>query len=167
MRRRRKRKRKSCSIFILLLSWITTLESTLAIRCFQCSDFPREKFSQDEYLGRCPGQKMTHYPSRGLYNACLEVRLRHNWTVVAQNAAIHELNCDPGSRRALQKLSTDIFRQSVSVRSVGVCVKGRKGKNLFNGLFLRKRFFTQQSRSDRSIIARRCTEPRLMLVFLV
>ena len=69
------------TLFLLFLTRVAA-----AIRCYECSAFPRERYSQDERLSRCPGARSAATDrAPGLYDACMAITLS-NGTVVAQNA---------------------------------------------------------------------------------
>ncbi len=79
------------------------------LECFECSDFPREEYSEDEEMGTCPGwlrpPRLTSatlwykiklltrvfsyrtYPETSIYDGCMTILLT-NGTVVSQNAIL-------------------------------------------------------------------------------
>lgn len=102
---------------IFLLSFLSGIGN--GIRCFQCSQFPREEFSEDEYLGPCPAavKSVVKYPANSLYDGCLLLEL-DNGTVAAQNAVIYE-DCVKNYRYWLEDEAKTVFGQKAKVTCCG------------------------------------------------
>ena len=75
-----------CSLIlqvILLVLSRNLVKFVWSLQCYECSDFPRERGSQDESLGSCPGwQRPTiYYGLNSLYDGCMTVKLANNGLV--------------------------------------------------------------------------------------
>ena len=93
------------SLQLLTFPMVQAHDQSLAVRCFQCSEFPSDPEDQDEPMGPCPGKcyyfdrlikvylgwlrPPVIFPAVSVYDGCMTILLS-NGSIVAQSGVVYD-----------------------------------------------------------------------------